>query len=205
MSFFFDPNIAYVLLVGGAVMAILALFAPGTGLLEIGAVFILALAGYSMTNLPVNAWALVLLALSLIPFFFSVRVRKYSWAYLLGALAAMIVGSVFAFRAPEGGSLVNPFLALVVSGGSAGLLWLMARKSLEAFKLKPSHSLEGLIGQVGVARTDLRPQGAVYVGGEQWTADAKVYIPAGSQVRVVRRSGLVLDVEPVSISTPESK
>ncbi len=203
MSFFFDPNVAYVLLVGGAVMAILALFAPGTGILEVGAVLILALAGYSIANLPVNIWALVLLAFSLIPFFFAVRVRKNSWIYLLGALAAMILGSVFAFPPTESGVRLNPILAIIVSGLSAGLLWLMARKSLAAFKLTPNHSLDGLIGQVGTAKTDLRLQGAIYVGGEQWTANSSVYVPAGSPVRVVRRSGLVLDVEPVS--TPDSK
>ncbi len=203
MSFFFDPNVAYVLLVGGAVMAILALFAPGTGVLEVGAVLILALAGYSIANLPVNVWALVLLAFSLIPFFFAVRVRKNSWMYLLGAIAAMILGSVFAFRPTESGMRLNPILAIIVSSLSAGLLWLMARKSLAASKLIPNHSLDGLIGQVGTAKTDLRPQGAIYVGGEQWTANSEEYIPAGSAVRVVRRSGLMLDVEPVSI--PDSK
>ncbi|MBN1372998.1 MAG: hypothetical protein JW987_13760 [Anaerolineaceae bacterium] len=203
MSFFFDPNVAYVLLVGGAVMAILALFAPGTGILEVGAVLILALAGYSIANLPVNVWALVLLAVSLIPFFVAVRVRKNSWMYLLGALVAMTLGSVFAFRTTESGLRLNPILAIIVSGLSAGLLWLMARKSLAAFQMTPNHSLEGLIGQIGTAKTDLRPQGAIFVGGEQWTANSEEYIPAGSAVRVVRRSGLVLDVEPVS--TPESK
>ena len=203
MSFFFDPNVAYVLLMGGAVMAILALFAPGTGVLEVGAVLILALAGYSIANLPVNVWALVLLAFSLIPFFFAVRVRKNSWMYLLGALVAMTLGSVFAFRVTETGVRLNPILAIIVSGLSAGLLWLMARKSLAASKLIPNHSLDGLIGQVGTTKTDLRPQGAIYVGGEQWTANSEEYIPAGSPVRVVRRSGLVLDVEPVS--TPDSK
>lgn len=203
MSFFFDPNVAYVLLVGGAVMAILALFAPGTGILEVGAVLILALAGYSIANLPVNVWALILLAFSLIPFFFAVRVRKNSWMYLLGALVAMILGSVFAFRTTESGVRLNPILAVIVSSLSAGLLWLMARKSLAASKLIPNHSLDGLIGQVGTAKTDLRPQGAIFVGGEQWTANSEEYIPAGSAVRVVRRSGLVLDVE--SVSTPDSK
>ena len=37
MEFLLDPNVAYLLLVVGTVLAIMALFAPGTGVLEVGA------------------------------------------------------------------------------------------------------------------------------------------------------------------------
>ena len=50
MSFLFDPNVAYLLLVGGFLLAILALFAPGTGLLELGAMAMLVLAGFSIAS-----------------------------------------------------------------------------------------------------------------------------------------------------------
>ena len=37
MEFLINPNISYVLLILGFVTAILALFSPGTGVLELGA------------------------------------------------------------------------------------------------------------------------------------------------------------------------
>ncbi len=45
MEILIDPNVAYLLLVVGIVLVIMALFAPGTGVLEIGALFVLFLAG----------------------------------------------------------------------------------------------------------------------------------------------------------------
>ena len=51
MNLLFDPNVAYLLLVIGLIVAILALFAPGTGVLEVGAIFMLFLAGYGIFNL----------------------------------------------------------------------------------------------------------------------------------------------------------
>ena len=61
MSIFLDPNVAYLVLVVGFVLGVLALFTPGTGILEIGVLLALFLAGYSIYNLPINVWALVLL------------------------------------------------------------------------------------------------------------------------------------------------
>ena len=86
-------------------------------------------------------------------------------------------------------------VAIVVSGGATVLLWFLGRKSLQAYSIPPSHDLDNLPGMLGTARTDLRPDGSVYVGGENWTAHCSEYIPAGSTVRVIRREGLVLEVE----------
>jgi membrane-bound ClpP family serine protease len=60
-----------------------------------------------------------------------------------------------------------------------------------------------VIGLEGFARTDIHPskgnvgigEGSVYAGGENWSAHSREFIPAGTPVRVVRRKGLVLDVE----------
>lgn len=195
MNLLLDPNIGYALLMGGVALAIMALFVPGGGLLELGAFFALFLAGYIMVNLPVNVWAILLLLFSLIPLTVAVRWRKGGWALLAGSIGLMFVGSLFVFPNPAGGPAVNPFVAIVVSAGLAWLMWFMARKTLEAGALRPNHDLEKLLGQTGIARTDLCPEGSVFVGGEDWTAHSREYIPAGSVVRVLKRDGLVLEVE----------
>lgn len=195
MNLLLDPNIGYAMLMGGVALAIMALFVPGTGLLELGAFFALFLAGYIMLNLPVNTWAVLLLLFSLVPLTIAVRWRKGGRALLAGSIVLMFVGSLFVFPNQAGGPAVNPYIALVVSAGLAWLLWFMARKTLEAGTLRPSHDLQRLVGQSGFARTDLRPEGSVYVGGEDWSARSREYIPAGSAVRVTKRDGLILEVE----------
>jgi membrane protein implicated in regulation of membrane protease activity len=55
-----------------------------------------------------------------------------------------------------------------------------------------------LIGQVGVARTDLAPGGNVQMAGELWSAkvqDGEQAIPAGTRVKVVKVDGIHLRVE----------
>lgn len=192
-----DPNVGYLLLVGGFLLAVLALFAPGTGLLEIGALFALLLATYALVNLPVNAWAVVVMILGIVPLFLALRRKQGSQGRMLvlAGIALLIIGSIFVFRAPDGGPAVNPLLAVLASGGAGLLLWFIARKSMEAARRTPAHSLDGLVGMTGTVKTDLRPEGSVYVNGEEWSATSKSYIAAGTMVRVIARHGLDLEVE----------
>lgn len=190
------PDMAYLLLVSGTVVLVIALIVPGTGLLELAALFLLLAAGYAATQLAVNAWAVAVWIVGIVFFGLSLRRGRREWAWLVLALLAMIAGSVFIFRTPHGGSAVSPWLAVTVSLLVGGSGWLVTRKVLEAESRPPVHDLERLIGQVGEARTDIAPEGSVYLDGEMWTARSRHPLPAGSRVRVVARDGLILQVEP---------
>ena len=193
MDFLLDPNIAYLFLLGGVLMAMLALATPGTGFFEIGAFFCIALAGYAVYNLSFNWWALILLALSVVPFIYAIQ-RPKREMYLGLSILLLVIGSVFMFP-QNGGLAVNPFVAVLASGLVAGFLWIAVRKSLEAASMRPSHDLAGLVGQIGEARTKVDEDGSVQVAGELWSARSEKPIAAGSPIRVVRRDGFVLIVE----------
>jgi membrane-bound serine protease (ClpP class) len=199
MQIFLDPNVGYVLLVGGLVLAILALFAPGSGIIELGALGAIVLAGYILVSLPVNGWAIAVLVVGVLPFVLALRFThgRRSMLFLGVAIVALIVGSIFAFRNAQGGPAVNPWLAVVISGGSAYFLWFIARKSLEAAQRTPTHNLDHLVGMIGTTHTDIRPEGSVYVDGEEWSAFSQDYIPTGTRVRVLSRKKMVLTVEKV--------
>jgi len=194
MDFLLDPNVAYLILLGGVLLAMLALAAPGTGLFEVGAFFCIALAGYAIYHLSFNWWALVLLALSVVPFVYAIQKPKRE-LYLALSILLLVVGSVFMFPATEGQTAVNPLVAILASGLVAGFLWVAVRKSLEAARARPSHDLEELVGQIGEARTKVFEDGSVQVAGELWSARSESPIAAGNLIRVVKREGFVLIVE----------
>jgi membrane-bound serine protease (ClpP class) len=197
MDFLLDPNIAYLFLLGGVLMAMLALATPGTGFLEIGAFFCIALAGYAVYNLSFNWWALILIALSIVPFVYAIQ-RPKRELYLALSIFLLVIGSVFMFPRGEGQLGVNPLVAVSASALVAGFLWIAIRKSIEAAYARPLHDLEGLIGQIGEARTVVHEDGSVQVGGELWSARSENSIPAGSSIRVVRRDGFIVIVEKVN-------
>lgn len=194
MDFLLDPNIAYLFLLGGVLMAMLALATPGTGFFEIGAIFCIALAGYAVYNLSFNWWALMLIALSIVPFVYAIQKPKRE-LFLASSILLLIIGSVFMFPRAEGQAGVNALVAVTASVLVAGFLWIAIRKSMEAAYARPLHDLEGLIGQIGEARTAIHDDGSVQVGGELWSARSEDSIPAGSSIRVVRREGFIVVVE----------
>lgn len=197
MDLLLDPNIAYLLLLGGVLMAMLALAAPGTGFFEIGAIFCIVLAVYAVYHLSFNWWALILIALSVVPFVYAIQKPKRE-LFLALSILLLIVGSVFVFPRTDGQAGVNPIVAVTASVLVAGFLWLAIRKAIEAAYTRPTHDPEGLVGLIGEARTAVHDDGSVQVGGELWSARSDKSIPAGSSIRVVRRDGFIVVVEKVN-------
>lgn len=195
MDFLLDPNIAYLILLSGILLGFLAIVTPGTGLLEVGALFCIVLSGYAVYNLSVNWWALLLLLISIGPFLYAVRKPKRE-LYLGLSILLLVIGSVFLFARDGFKPAVNPLVALLSSGLVSAFLWIVVRKSVQAASVRPAHDLEGLVGKVGEARTEIDDDGSVFVAGEMWSArSGSNSIPVGSHVRVVRREGFTLVVE----------
>lgn len=200
MEMLLNPNLFYLLLVAGVLLAIMALFSPGTGVLELCAFFLLLIAGWGVYKIPINLWALGLLVLGVFPFILAVR-RSRQTIFLVIALVAFVIGSTYLYQG-ERWYLpgVHPLLAIIVSLLSAGYLWLATVKVLEADRRRPSHDLAGLIGELGEAKTAIYNEGSVQVARELWSARSARPIPDGSRVRVTGRDGLILEVEPVDRS-----
>ena len=195
MDFLLDPNVAYLIFLTGIVLVFIAVATPGTGLVEIGALFCFILTGYALYNLSVNWWALVILLLSVVPFIQAIRKPK-SFLFLALSILLIVTGSVFLFASDDGSLIsVNPVIALISSGLVAVFLWFLFRKAIEAISRRPTHDLETLVGQIGEAKSVIYGDGSVYIAGEMWSARSDSEIPAGSHVRVIRRDGFTLVVE----------
>jgi len=194
MNTLINPNIAYLLLMFGSILLMMAIVTPGTHLLEGGALFLLAMAGYEAYLLGFNFWALLILVVSLVPFIYAIQKPRREWALALSILG-LIIGSLYLFPGPGFLPAVNPILAVVISAISASLLWVIVRKGMQAHHARPLQDLGRLIGQIGQAKTEIRESGSAQVAGELWSARSEKVIPAGSRVRVLKREGFTLIVE----------
>jgi membrane-bound serine protease (ClpP class) len=194
MEFLLDPNIAYMLLVVGAVTLLLAILTPGTGLLEAGAIVLLLIAAYDIYHLGFNIWALILLIVAIVPFFYATRKPGRSWALILSILG-VVIGSAYLFPSKGWIPAVNPILAIIASVLVAGFLWLVTHKAVAILHTRPLQDLKSLVGQVGQAKTEIHTEGTVQVDSELWSARSERTIPAGAHVRVAGREGFTLIVE----------
>jgi membrane-bound serine protease (ClpP class) len=205
MDFLQNPNVTYLMLAGGLIFAVLALVTPGTGVLEIGALFVLGLAGWGIVtyNIPINPWSLLILLAGMVLFFLAVRRPKQIYLLVISILAVM-VGSAFLFRTDTWYiPAVDPLLILVVSVCSGGFFWIAARKVMEAASARPVHDLATLIGAKGEAKTYIFTEGSVQVEGELWSASSDQPIQPGAPVRVLARDGFTLKVEAVELDAAD--
>jgi membrane-bound serine protease (ClpP class) len=194
MEILVNPNVAYVLLVAGGLLTFLAILAPGTGMLEVGAVFALVVAGYITYRIGMNPWALIVLVMSIVPFIYATRKPKRG-LWLASSILAFLGGSVYLFNTQGWVPKVNPVLAVIISLLFGGFIWLVVGKTIQANLVRPIHDLESLIGVLGETRTEVHESGSAQIAGELWTVRSDKKIPAECLVRVVGREGFVLLVE----------
>jgi len=200
-EFLFNPNVAYLLLVLCTLMALASILSPGTGFIELSTLVLFVLTAWVISNSTINWWALVILVAGLVPFWLAVRGPgtardSRERLYLIAAIGAFVLGSVFLYTQP--GSwlpAVHPLLGAGISILLSIFLWWATRRTIEALRTAPAHDVNRLIGAEGEARTDILLEGSVYVGGEMWSATSRTPIKANTSVRVISRSGLVLEVE----------
>lgn len=194
MQILFNPDIAYLILVASFVLIMLAVITPGTGILEIAAVFILLTAAYSIIQIPLNLWALLVIVCAAGLFVLAVWRTKHLLTLAI-ALILFVFGSAYLFRGQNWWQpAVNPLLATFVSALVVGFFWIAGRKAIEASQIIPRHELTQLIGAIGEAKTEIHKSGTVQVESELWSAYSKSPIPKGSRVRVINRDGFLLEV-----------
>jgi membrane-bound serine protease (ClpP class) len=197
MDILLNPNIAYIICVLALLAILAAIVAPGTGLIEILALLLIGLSGYAVYTIGMNPWALIVLLLSVVPFVIALR-SKNSLPYLIASIIMIIGGSLFLFTGTGLKPLVDPFLVIGVSALASTFVWFAAKKSIQAQRTKKYHDIEKLVGEIGEARTTIHQEGSVLIGSELWSARSQQPIPSGQRVRVTKRDGFILEVEPDS-------
>jgi len=197
-----DPNIAYLLLSLGLYFFLAELAEPGLTVAGIAGVVSFVIAFVALGSLPVNWAGVGLLFVSAILFVIGL-LTDTEVVVSVAAVGAFILGSLFLFSpltptSPAAPDLrVSPWLIGVMTAGALGFSLVVLRAILKAVRLPPRAGAQRLVGQTGVARTDLRPGGQVRVGLEEWSAVAvDGEIDAGDTVRVVGVSGVRLQVVP---------
>jgi membrane-bound serine protease (ClpP class) len=150
----------------------------------------LILAFYSFQTLPVNYAGLLLIALAIVLFIAEVKVTSYGMLSL-GGIISLTLGSIMLFE-DVGVSLrlMAPTIALV-----AGFFVVVSTLAYRAYRSRPRGGMDGLIGEVGLVKEPIDPEGLIFVHGEYWRAKCRDKIEEGEQVEVESADGLILRVK----------
>jgi membrane-bound serine protease (ClpP class) len=192
-----DPNIAFILGAVGALCLYIEFTHPGMVLPGVAGALAIVLALYAFHLLPINYTGVVLILLAFVLFALEVKVSSHG-VLAAGGIIAMIVGALILVQSPLPGAQIHFGTALAVTIPVAVICVILVNFAVMARRRKAVTGEEGMIDQVGVARTDLDPEGKVLVRGELWDARSAAPVASGSRVRVRGVEGLKLLVEPES-------
>ncbi|MGB0008442.1 MAG: nodulation protein NfeD [Candidatus Sulfotelmatobacter sp.] len=199
LDYLMDPNISFILLAIGA----LALYAefnhpgavvPGT----VGVVFIL-LAAFALNLLPTRFAALVLILGAFALFAAEAKFASHG-VLTVGGIALLTLGGLLLVDAPIPQMRVHLLTALAVSIPLGLITAFLMTLALKARRNKVVTGSEGMVGQIGLAQSNLSPKGKVFVHGELWDAVSSCDVSAGQSVVVNRVDGLLLQVAPLAVT-----
>ena len=114
----------------------------------------------------------------------------------------MTVGGLLLVDGPIPEMRVRFWTALAVSLPLGAITVFLMTIALKARANKVTTGPQGMIGEVGLAQTDLDPCGKVFVHGEIWDARARQRVSAGQRVVVKSVHDLEVEVDPVTDSAP---
>lgn len=192
-----EPKIALLLFLAGLFGIIFELYNPGIGLAAIVGAGSLALSIYSLSILPTNWGALLVVATGIALLVFDLHAAALGFASFAGT-AALVGGSAFLFAgAPEPLQLSPWAIAAAVAVTLLFFISVMTA-ALRVRLRRPVDDEDKLVGTIGEATTDIAPEGTVLTKGTLWRARTmETGIAAGAKVEVKATEGLVLLVEPL--------
>ncbi len=194
-----NPNIAYILMMIGLAGLYFELSHPGAIFPGVIGGIALILAFFALQTLPINYAGILLIVLAVIFFIMEMKITSYGLLSVAG-IVSLLLGSLMLFEGSTPGMKLSLQVLLptviLISGFFAAVASLVFRAQIS----KPTTGSTGLVGEIGVVKKALTPEGKVFVHGELWKARSKEPLDVNAKVRVVKVENLILEVESVDAS-----
>lgn len=190
-----NPNVAYILLFLG-LYGILGEFShPGSFFPGIVGGISLILAFVAFQSIPINYGGLLLIIFGIVLFVIEIYTPTFG-LLTAGGVTSLILGSFMLSKATAPFLRISLGLIISMSIATAAFFVFALSKGIKIQWKKPVTGREGLIGKVGIAKTDLDPEGTIFIHGERWQASTKgEAVKEGEEVEVLEVKGLNLLVK----------
>jgi membrane-bound serine protease (ClpP class) len=191
-----NPSVALLLIMFGVYGLIFEFMSPGSGVGGVLGGICLLLGLYALQLLPVNYAGVGLILLGLA--FMIAEAFLPSFGVIgLGGVVAFVVGAVILIDTDVPGFGIPLALIIGMALISALLLMTLVGMALKARRRALVSGDAGLVGSLATVTgllPDLPMNGWVQLQGEKWQVRSRSPLHLGQQVRVVARTGLMLEV-----------
>ncbi|HZP57455.1 MAG TPA: nodulation protein NfeD [Dehalococcoidia bacterium] len=199
-----DPNIAFLLLSLGGLGLLIELLHPGVFFPGVFGAIALVLAFFALGTLPVN-WAGVALILLAFALFAGEAFAPGFGALGVGGAVSLIAGGLLLTSTSNPDFQVSRWLVIVTGVVFAAFFTMVVFTVWRVRRMPPALGVQAMVGRAAVARSDLDPQGFVFLQGERWKAVAEdAPVQRGEHVTVTGVQGLTLSVRRRAAQAPDT-
>ena len=178
-----NPNIALLMLVGGALLIYLEFNTPGTIVPGALGTLMVLLAVFGLNLLPIRYTAVLLLVAALGLLVLEAKFGGHG-ALAIAGIVCLTFGMLTLVAAPVPELGVSPLIAIGVSAAFGVITVFLLRLAWRARRLKSRLGVDAMLGSLASAMEPLDPEGHVLVEGEIWRAMASEPIAKGTPLRV---------------------
>jgi membrane-bound serine protease (ClpP class) len=197
LGWLMDPNVAFLVLAIGGLALYTEFNHPGAIIPGVIGVIFILLTLFALNLLPTRYASLALIALAFV--LFALEAKFISHGILtIGGIVSLTIGGLLLVDGPIPEMRVKLIVALAVSVPFGLITAFLMSIAWRARHNKVVTGSQGIIGEFGIACTDLVPTGKVFVHGELWNAHSNKPVHPGAQIRVVAIRQLELEVEPTA-------
>jgi len=194
LSYLSDPNVAYLLMMLGIYGILFEIYSPGAIFPGVVGGISIILAMYAFQTIPITFAGVFLILLGVVFFILELKIISHGMLGIAGIIS-IIIGSVMLVDLPKSILSISWKSILTVAILSGIFFFGVLSYAIKAQLSKVKTGSEGLIGELGIAKTDVFGNGKVFLHGELWNAKSDELIRQGEQVIVARIEGLLLMVK----------
>jgi membrane-bound serine protease (ClpP class) len=196
-----NPNVAYLLFLIGVYGLLFEFMSPGAVAPGVIGAIALVTALFALNLLPVNYAGLILLLIGL-GLMTAEAMNPSIGVFGVGGVVAFALGSLMTFKGPVPEYRLSYGVVLAAVVLSLAFFAIALRSALRARRRAHAIGPDTLVHAPGQVVAWSGGAGLVRVQGEDWQARAAAPLTPGRDVRVVRRDGLALYVEPEEAPEP---
>lgn len=191
LSYLSDPNVAYLLMMIGIYGILFEIYSPGSIFPGVVGGISIILALYAFQTIPITFAGVFLILLGIVFFILELKIISHGVLGVAGIIS-IVIGSVMLIDLPRSVFAISWKSIIAVAILSGIFFFGVLSYAIKAQLSKVKTGKEGLIGETGVALTDVFKDGKIVVYGEIWNARSDEQINKGDKVVVVSIEGLML-------------
>ena len=194
LSYLSDPNVAYLLMMLGIYGILFEIYSPGAIFPGVVGGISIILALYAFQTIPISFAGAFLILLGVLFFILELKVISHGVLGIAG-IVSIIIGSVMLIDVPKSVLAISWKSIITVAVLSGIFFFGVLSYAIKAQLSKVKTGKEGLVGETGVARTDVSAEGKVFLHGELWNAKSEQPIGKGEKIVVTGVEGFELIVK----------